>query len=211
MALKTLRSVTDKWNHKNSEFAFMFEPYTGDEVIALDCEMTSLDVQQAELVSIAAVKIKGNQVLTSDKLDLKLQKPENLTGDSIKIHRIRGVDLVGGEVLGDALQQLLNFIGNRPIMGYNIEYDLGVLNKFIRPRFGFSLPNKSIELAQCYLTKLQRAIPEIEPDLKFETLAKNLGVPMVGQRHTALGDAVTTALMYVRLLKDPLPEFTCNN
>lgn len=206
MVLKTIRTATDRWSQKDSEFSFMFEPYTGDEIVALDCEMTSLDTQVAELVSFAAVKVKGNQVLTSDKLDIKLQKPENLTGDSIKIHRIRGVDLLGGEVLGDALKQLLEFVGNRPIMGYNIAYDITVLNRFIRPRFGFSLPNKTIELSQCYLEKMQRAIPDIEPDLKFESIAEKLDVPMVGQRHTALGDAVTTALMYVRLLKDALPN-----
>jgi len=205
MVLKTIRTVTDRWSQKDSEFSFMFEPYTGDEIIALDCEMTSLDTQKAELVSIAAVKIKGNQVLTSEKLDIKLQKPENLTGDSIKVHRIRGVDLLGGEVLGDALHQLLEFVGNRPIMGYNIAYDIAVLDRFIRPRFGFSLPNKTIELSQCYMTQLQRATPDIEPDLKFETIAKKLDIPMVGQRHTALGDAITTALMYVRLLKDAVP------
>lgn len=205
MALKTIRTMADRWSNKNSEYAFLFEPYQGDEIIALDCEMTSLDIQEADLVSIAAVKIKGNQVLTSDKLDLKLQKPETLTGDSIKIHRIRGVDLIGGEVLGDALHQLLEFVGNRPIMGYNIGYDLAVLNKFIRPRFGFSLPNKAIELAQCYQAKLQKATPDIEPDLRFESIAQKLDVPMVGQRHSALGDAITTGLMYVKLLREELP------
>ena len=187
MVLKTIRAATDRWSQKDSEFAFMFEPYTGDEVVSLDCEMTSLDTQKAELVSIAAVKIKGTQVLTSDKLDIKLQKPENLTGDSIKIHRIRGVDLLGGEILSDALTQLLEFVGNRPIMGYNIQYDITILNRFIRPRFGFSLPNKTIELSHCYLEKVQRAVHNIEPDLQFETIAKKLDVPMVGQRHTAFG------------------------
>lgn len=205
MVLKTIRTATDKWAHKDGDYAFMFEPYDGDEVIALDCEMTDLDPQKAELVSIAAVKIKGTQVLTSEKLDIKLQKPESLTGDSIKVHRIRGVDLRGGEVLPDALEQLLQFIGNRPIMGYYIDYDITVLNRFIRPRFGFSLPNKNIELSHRYLTKVKRANPELQPDLHFETIAEKLGVPMVGQRHSALGDAITTALMYVRLLKGPVP------
>lgn len=202
--LKIIRTLTDKLGQKNSEFAFIFKPYKGDEIVALDCEMTSLDVEEAELVSIGAVKIQGNRVLTSDKLDIKLQKPESLTEDSIKIHRIRGVDLLGGEVLGDALEQLLHFIGNRPIMGYNIGYDLSVLNKFIRPRFGFSLPNKRIELAQCYQQQLQKSQPDIEPDLRYETIIKQLDIPLVGQRHSALGDAITTALMYVSLMSGKL-------
>jgi len=205
MVLKTIISATDKWTQKDGEYASLFEPYEGDEVVALDCEMTDLDPQKAELVSIAAVKIKGTQVLTSDKLDIKLQKPDSLTGDSIKIHHIRGVDLRGGEILADALEQLLAFIGNRPIMGYYINYDITVLNRFIRPRFGFSLPNKTIELAHCYLDKVKRANPELQPDLHFEKIAEKLDVPMVGERHSALGDATTTALMYVRLLKGPIP------
>lgn len=205
MVLKTIRTATDRWNQKDGEFSFMFEPYEGDEIVALDCEMTDLDPQKAELVSIAAVKIKGTQVLTSEKIDIKLQKPESLTGDSIKVHHIRGVDLLGGEVLSDALRQLLEFVGNRPIMGYYINYDITVLNRFIRPRFGFSLPNKTIELSNCYMDKVKRANPELMPDLHFEKIAEKLGVPMVGQRHSALGDAITTGLMYVRLLKGPVP------
>lgn len=202
--LKVLRSFSDKLHHKNSEFAFLFKPYKGDEIIALDCEMTSLNVEEAELVSIGAVKIKGNKVLTSEKLDIKLQKPASLSQESIKVHRIRGVDLLGGEVLGGALEKLLNFVGNRPIMGYNINYDLSVLNKFIRPRFGFSLPNKRIELAQCYQQQLQKSQPDIEPDLRYETIIKQLDIPLVGQRHSALGDAITTALMYVSLMSGKL-------
>ncbi|MBE0508911.1 MAG: 3'-5' exonuclease, partial [Marinospirillum sp.] len=66
MVLKTIRTATDRWSQKDGEFSFMFDTYEGDEIVALDCEMTDLDPQKAELVSIAAVKIKGTQVLTSE-------------------------------------------------------------------------------------------------------------------------------------------------
>jgi DNA polymerase-3 subunit epsilon len=35
-------------------------------------------------------------------------------------------------------------------------------------------------------------------DLRFDTIASKLDMPII-QRHTALGDAITVALMYVRL------------
>jgi hypothetical protein len=35
-------------------------------------------------------------------------------------------------------------------------------------------------------------------NLSFEAIAKGLDVPVLG-RHTALGDAITTAIIYVRL------------
>lgn len=201
---QAVRKLTDKFKYKNSEYAYLFERYKGDEIVALDCEMTSLNIEEAELVSIGAVIIKNNRVMTSQKLDIKLQKPESLCEESIKIHHIRGIDLIGGEALNDALKQLLNFIGNRPIMGYNINYDLRVLNKFIRPKYGFNLPNKSIELAHRYQRELQKSQPDIEPDLRYDTILAKLDVPLVGQRHSAVGDAITTALMYISLINGKL-------
>lgn len=204
MVLKALRMARDRRQHREGQYAALFEPYQGDEVVALDCELTGLDPQKAELVSIAAVKVKGDQVLTSQRFDVKLQKPDSLDADSIKIHHLRGVDLHGGEVVGDALAQLLNFIQNRPILGYYIDLDIAVLNRHLRPRFGFDLPNTTIELSRLYQRKMQQVNPELQPDLHFDQMAKKLGVPLL-ERHTALGDAITTALMYVRLNKGAIP------
>ncbi|OPX56745.1 DNA polymerase-3 subunit epsilon [Oceanospirillum multiglobuliferum] len=204
MVLKTIRTVADRWQHGKGEYGHIFEPYVGDECIALDLETTSLDPESADILSIGAVKVRGKKVVTSERLDIKLQKPETLTAESIKIHKIRGIDLHGGEALGDALVELLNFIGNRPIMGYYIDFDIAVLNRHIRPRYGFSLPNKVIELSHLYQQKVQRANPELQPDLHFEKIAEKLSVPIMG-RHTAVGDAITTALMYVRTMQGNIP------
>lgn len=204
MVLKTIRTVADRWQHSKGEYGYIFEPYSGDECIALDLETTSLDPESADILSIGAVKVRGKKVMTSERLDIKLQKPETLTAESIKIHKIRGVDLYGGEALGDALMELLKFIGNRPIMGYYIDFDIAVLNRHIRPRYGFSLPNKVIELSHLYQQKVQRANPELQPDLHFEKIAEKLSVPIMG-RHTAVGDAITTALMYVRTMQGNIP------
>jgi DNA polymerase-3 subunit epsilon len=75
-----------------------------------------------------------------------------------------------------------------------------MLNRQLRPRFGFDLPNATVDIAQRYAKAVRRVNPQMEPSLRFEAMAESLGVPVMG-RHTALGDAVTTALMYVRLNK----------
>ncbi|GAB2792005.1 3'-5' exonuclease [Halomonas shantousis] len=198
--MRTLRRASDRRRHGNGSYAWLFVPYVGEEMVALDCETTGLDPKSAELVSIAAVKLRGDRVLTSDSLDIRLQRPEGLGGDSIRIHGLRGVDLHGGEALGDALAKLLEFIGNRPLLGWCIDYDMAVINRHLRPRFGFDLPNECIDIAQVYAKEMRRACPELEPHLSFEALAAALDVPVMG-RHTALGDAVTTALMYLHLKK----------
>jgi DNA polymerase-3 subunit epsilon len=42
-------------------------------------------------------------------------------------------------------------------------------------------------------------------DLRFDTIAGKLDIPIL-ERHTALGDAITVALMYVRLRYGESPE-----
>lgn len=181
-----------------SEWAFLFEPYHGDEVVSLDLETTSLTVKEAQILSIGAVKIRGRRILTSECFDIKLKKPPGMTAESIKIHHILQSELENGMELEPALKDLLLFIGNRPLLGYYVNYDIRVLDRFIEPLFGFRLPNSAIELSQVYNQIIKWRYLGGEIDLRFDTIARKLDIPMF-ERHTALGDAVTVALMYIRL------------
>lgn len=199
--LKALRRVADRRRHANGEYAWLFHPYTGDEVVVIDTETTGPDTRHAELVSIAAVRVRGDHIQTSDSLDMRLRRPDSLTGDSIRIHGLRGVDLDDGESVDVALARLLDFVGNRPLVGWHLGFDLAILNRELRPRFGFELPNATVDVAQLWRRRLRRQHPEIDSLSRFESAAKRLNVPIMG-RHTALGDAVTTALMFLRLERE---------
>lgn len=179
------------WRH-------LFEPYKGDEIIALDTETTGLDPRQADVLSIAAVPVKGNRVLTSQRLELTLAASPKLTGDSIRIHGLRHQDLRQGLSPDQALTQLLGFIQNRPLLGYHVLFDIAILSRLTRERFGFPLPNRHVELAHLYRRRRLMQNPEVEPNLGFEHMAFDLGVPLL-ERHTAFGDALTTALMFLKL------------
>lgn len=196
--LRALRRASDRRRQANGEYGWLFTPYTGDEMVAIDCETTGLDTREAELVSLAAVRLKGDRVLTSQSLDLRLARPASLTGDSIRIHGLRGVDLEGGDSIEAALAQFLDFVGNRPLVGWYLEFDLAILNRYLRAHLGFELPNARVEVSRVYAKAVRRRQPELIPNLRFEAVAKALEVPVMG-RHTALGDAVTTALMYTRV------------
>lgn len=202
---RTIRRLQERRTHGEGPWASLFEPYKGDEVISLDCETTSLDVKQAEILSIGAVRIKGRKVMTSERLDLRMKPPASLSGDSIKVHKIRASDLADGMELEDALGQLLAFIGNRPILGYYVNYDIRVIDKFLRPMLGFGLPNKAIELSHVYHDIIKWKYVGGDVDLRFDTIASKLDIPII-QRHTALGDAITVALMYIRLKHGEAPS-----
>ena len=200
---KALRRAADRRRQAHGDYGWLFSPYTGDEMVAIDCETTGLDTRHAELVSLAAVRIRGDRVLISDSLDLRLARPASLSGDSIRIHGLRGIDLADGAGVDEALAQFLDFVGNRPLVGWCLGFNLAMLNRYLRPLFGFDLPNAGIDVAQTYARQLRRSHPELDIQPRFEHVAERLGVPVMG-RHTALGDAVTTALMHLRLAREPM-------
>ncbi|MEQ6916984.1 3'-5' exonuclease [Halomonas aquatica] len=196
--LRALRRAADRRRQANGDYGWLFAPYTGEEMVAIDCVTTGHDAREPELVSLAAVRVRGDRVLTSDSLDLRLARPASLCGDSIRLHGLRGIDLDDGTGIDEALAQFLDFVGNRPLIGWRLDVDLAILNRYLRPRFGFDLPNAGIDVAQAYYRQLRRRCPELDIRPHFEEVAERLGVPVMG-RHTALGDAVTTALIHLRM------------
>src|SRR5690606_10291910 len=100
----------------------------------------------------------------------------------------------------DALAALLDFIGNRPLLGWCIDFAVAVIIRHRRPRFGFELPNATIDVLALYLLSLRRIQTEATPDLRFAAIAKTWSLQGM-ERHSAKGDATTTALMYLRLKK----------
>ncbi|MED5389632.1 MAG: 3'-5' exonuclease [Pseudomonadota bacterium] len=200
---RQLRRLSDRHRHGQGPFADLFLPYEGDEVMAIDCETTGLDSRNAELVSIAAVPVRQGRVVSSQALDIQLEAPASLEASSIRIHRLRPVDLEGGETVVVALEQLLDFIGNRPLVGWCVDFDVAMINRYLRPLLGFDLPNTTVELSSLYQKKMRHWKPELEPDLHFDAMAEALQVPIMG-RHTARGDAITAALMYLQLQKPTL-------
>lgn len=186
------------------EFAFMFEPPPPDEWVALDCETTGLDSRRDEIVSIGAVRIVGERILTSQRLELLLRPHKGVSADSVRIHRLRERDLAGGLSSDAAMRQLMHFIGSRPLVGYYLEFDVAMLNRALWPMLGMGLPQPRIEVSALYHDYKFRQLPPWQQqggasiDLRFDTLMRDLGLPR-REAHDALNDAVMAALAFIKL------------
>ena len=121
-----------------------------------------------------------------------------LSEESIWIHRIRKVDLDDAVSIETAVMAKIEFIGNRPIVGYTRRFDLKFPDRYTKPLLGFSLPNQMIELSDLYRKSVVSRRPDVVPHLGFEEILDDLDVPVFG-RHTALGDATTAAMAYIKL------------
>ncbi|UTM57148.1 3'-5' exonuclease [Photobacterium sp. CCB-ST2H9] len=205
--MNILRRWWYQYKFRQHPIKALFERYRGEELVSLDCETTSLDPASAELVSIAATRIRANRILTSESLHLTLSPPDSLNADSVTIHRLRHQDLKHGLDAQEALTQLLEFIGNRPLVGYHIRYDKTILDRYFRRLFGFTLPNRLVEVSHLYHEQLERQLPNTSYDLSLEAISRHLDLPQ-SERHDALQDSITAALIYVRLKHGDLPSLT---
>ena len=183
---------------KDKKFSFLFDQNPSDEIIVYDTETTGLNPKNDEILSIGAVKIKGNKILTSQKFEIFVKPVKEISQESIKIHYIRNIDLQNGDNPQQAIENFLYFIGNRTLVGYYLEFDVNMINKYLKPYLGIKLPNRKIEVSQIYYKKKRRSIPDGRIDLRFDSIMNDLNLPIFG-KHDALSDAIMTAMMYIKL------------
>lgn len=199
--MRLLHSIKQHFNRKklkDEKYAFLFDEPLADEFVVYDTETTGLNPKKDEILSIGAVKVKGDKILTSQKFELFVQPTKDISEESIKIHRIRNIDLQNGSKPNDALEQFLHFIGSRPLIGYYLEFDVKMINKYLKPFLGITLPNRQIEVSGIYHDKKIKFIPDGNIDLRFDVIMKDLGLPIFG-KHDAINDAIMTAMMYIKL------------
>src|ERR687894_2439660 len=93
-------------------YRFLFRPGPEGEAVSLDCETTGLDPRADDVLSVAAVRIKGNRILLSERFEATV-RPEDARASSaaIKVHRLRERDVEGAEPMRRVLPELLRFIG----------------------------------------------------------------------------------------------------
>lgn len=180
------------------KYDYLFAPYDGDEVVVFDTETTGLDPKKDDIISIGAVKVRGNRILSESKFQRFVKPKGKLNETSIKVHMIRECDLHDAEELDGVLEDFLEFIGNRTLVGYYLEFDIAMINKYLKKRLGITLPNKQIEVSAIYHDKKIGFIPQGIVDLRFDSILKDLNLPVLG-KHDALNDAIMTALMYIKL------------
>ena len=180
------------------QYAHLFDEHP-DVFVSFDCETTSLNVKEAEILSIGAVKIRGNKVLTSDSFYVVVKPEGIMQASNVTVHGLRPKDVSGGIPVQDAVRQLLDYIGGRPLVGYYIEYDVALVNKFLKPMMGIKLPNRAIEVSGIYYDQELKNNPDGYVDLRMATIIDKLKFPDL-PRHDALNDSINVALMYLALL-----------
>lgn len=184
--------------HGDGEWGGLLAPSPGREWVSLDLETTGIDPAKDHILSLAAVPVRDGQVRLSERFERRVHTARAFGIDSIRHHRITPGEASEGDQVTTVVREFLRWLGPRRLLGYNLGFDLDMLDPHVRALAGFGLPNPTVDLADEVLARQRRQRPDAPPNLDFAHIAQTLGVPVVG-RHTALGDATTVALCWVAL------------
>ncbi|MBK8177109.1 MAG: DNA polymerase III subunit epsilon [Rhodospirillales bacterium] len=162
-------------------------------VTVLDVETTGLDPDNGdEIIAIGAVRIVNGRILRQENFDSFVHPKGGISLQSQAIHGITASMLRGEPPIEDVLPRLRRFVEDTVIVGHNVDFDMRFF-AVAGSRLGVSFDRPVLDtlLLEC-------AINPNHEDKSLEAIAARLGKSVTG-RHTALGDALTTAEIFVAL------------
>lgn len=172
-------------------------PWRSARYCAVDLELTGLDPKVDEIVSFGAVPIADGRARPGDAVEGKVRLERVMDEASIKVHGLRSVDLEDAPPLDLAIDPLLSALAGAVPVVHFAEVERRFLGRALR-RQGLRLHRQIIDtsvLGAIWLHERDGVRPRrtMLPDL-----AAALGVP-AHQPHDALGDAFTTAEIFIVL------------
>lgn len=164
--------------------------------VALDTETTGFDYDNDRILCIGAVAIKGNRILVSDSFEVYL-KQNVFNKETVKIHGIRrnGKEVKVSEE--EALIQFLAYLDDAVIVAHHTNFDVTMINRALeRLNVG---PLISKQLDTNYIHKKIFCPNNFKKVFTLDELCERYSIKM-HDRHTASGDALLTAQLFLKLL-----------
>jgi len=159
-----------------------------------DTETTGLDPRGGdEIISIGAVRIVNNHLIVDDRFEQLVNPQRPLRWESIQIHGIQEDMLRDQPTISTVLPRFHQFAEKTILVAHNAAFDMRMLQikeaqtgiRFINPVLDTMLLSAIVHPAQ--------------ENHNLMTISQRLGIDVAG-RHTAMGDALATANMFLKLI-----------
>ena len=181
--------------------------YNEEEIVVFDTETTGLNVFQDDIIEIAAIRIKGGEVV-GEPLDLYIETDKPILpmlGDKENpMYAIYHEKMSTGELRSpsDALQRFLAYVGTSPILGHNANYDYNILDNNLQRYCNDTMQAHDI---RCFDSlKLIRLLAPSLHSYKLESLLETFQLAGVNS-HQAIDDVKATVSL-VRLCAEKARE-----
>lgn len=178
---RNLKERKNKYNYINRDLK---------NYIVIDTETTGLSAQRDHIIEISALKIKNGKII--DNYTSLVNPGIMIPKSSIKIHGITDDMVVNAPTIDQVLPEFLDFIGNQPLIGHNLSFDLRFINSYLNENINHSLADTML-IARKKLGFL--------PNHKLITLIEYFELGE-SQEHRSLSDCVYTYKVYEKLKQE---------
>lgn len=161
--------------------------------IVLDTETTGLDFTKERIIEFAAVRLENGKI--KDEFQTLINPQQHIRKSSIAIHGITEDMVKDAPTEAEIMPQILDFIGDYPIVAHNAIFDYQFLNEASLRCLDKPLENARIDS--------QFMFKEVYPDLDshgLENLCERFNVEFK-DHHRAMADTMGLALAYPKLKK----------
>jgi DNA polymerase-3 subunit epsilon/CBS domain-containing protein len=169
-------------------------PLISLDAVVIDTETTGIDPRKARLIEAGAVRIAAGQIASEATFQSYVNPREPIPAASTAVHGIDDAKVAHAPAFGSMWPKLRDYIGNAVVVGHTVGFDLAILQQECR--------RADMPWAAMRTLDTQHLAQLVDPRRagnSLEELAAWLGVP-VHARHSALGDAMTTAGVFQALL-----------
>ncbi|OGJ43157.1 hypothetical protein A3B60_01775 [Candidatus Peregrinibacteria bacterium RIFCSPLOWO2_01_FULL_39_12] len=162
---------------------------TNTAFVSLDLETTGFDPATDKIIEFGAIKFDMNG--QRESLTFLINPGVTLPQIVTHITNITDNDLKTAPAFDTKVKEILSFIGDLPIVGHNIQFDMGFL------------AHNSIELKNdLYDTQqLSSIFLPYMPSYSLEILTQKLNLPHA-EKHRALDDAVAAMELFLKLAEE---------
>lgn len=165
-------------------------PFEDCRFVVLDTETTGFGVYSGDaIVSVAMVEMQGKE-LTGRHYNQLINPLRPIPERSRQIHGIDDQQVKDAPTLVECLPEILEFMHEALLVGHHTWFDIRFFNKTIKDLGGKPLPHPWVDTLLLYLGLSGRL-----GHYSLEEVAAFCKVT-VTDRHTALGDARTTAGLF---------------
>ncbi|MEQ1615085.1 MAG: exonuclease domain-containing protein [Hyphomicrobiaceae bacterium] len=162
--------------------------------VVFDTETTGLrPLEGDELLSIGGVRVINGRILTGETFERLINPRRDIPKISTRIHGITEEAVASMPPVEVVLPQFKSFVGDSVLVAYNAAFDMKFIEiKEAATGVKFDNPVLDAQLLSVF------AQPDIA-EHSLNAIAQQLGIEVIA-RHTAIGDAMTTAAVFVKLL-----------
>jgi DNA polymerase-3 subunit epsilon len=166
--------------------------------VVFDTETTGLHPSQGdEIIQLGAIRIVNGRILYNESIDQLVNPQRSVPAASVGIHGISPELLTGQPTIEEVLPVFHHFAKGAVMVAHNAAFDMKFL-KVKEEQCGVLFDHPVLDTLL-----LSSVVHPNQDSHSLDEVARRLQISIVG-RHTALGDAIVTAEILVKLL--PLLE-----